>query len=274
MRAGNTTAPVFSGSGASAGQQVANADCIMEDASHLPATDPTAGPPADTPAVLHTIAAQPDALDQNAAADDLQSTRGGIQSTEANPVLASPGSGRKSPPVEARCATNSHVQPESASRIRRAPSAEEGEQERVCAAPEQTDDAVGFEAPQDDSHVEAKVELEHDDTVLNPIIKSVEPQHRNGTAEHVLQQAPSSTIDSAAEQPDEVEGDSKPTGRRPRRAAANRKSALELVRGDSARGGARSETPRTSRTGEAAARTQTARYAPSIRLKMLELTSA
>ena len=208
------------------------------------------------------FAGQQEPADENiAAADDLHCARG-VNSQEVAPVTAAPavqGSCEKPPPqAQAPCTANGHIHPEPASVLEAAPSADVEEQ--ACASPEQAD-AAGVVQRQEDGHVEAKEEVLHDEVILNPVIKSVEPQQRNGTAEHVLQQAPSSTVDSTAEQREEVEGDSKSTAKRPpRRAAANRKSALELVRGETARG-TRSEVTRASRTGEAAARTQAARCA-------------
>lgn len=262
-RAGTTTAPL-SRSGASAGQDAANADCIMEDASE---------PTADPPAALHSIAQQPDPPDEDTAVDDLRSTHVANNSPETAAVIASAmpqDSCQKSQPapVQTRCTTNGHIEPEATSRMDTAPSAEVEVEEQACASRDRADDAAGFAPTHGESDVEAKLELQHDEAVLNPVIKSVEPQQRNGTAEHVLEQAPSSAIDSAVEQRDEAEGDSKSNGRRPRRAAANRKSALEMVRGETARGTPRSETPRASRTGEAAARTQTARYVLLLRLQV------
>lgn len=239
-----STAAPLSRSVASGGHADAAPDCIMEDASK---------PAVEAPALQDCTQPQEPA-DGILAAGDLQ---GAIDSQDVAPAIAAPamqGNCQKPLSAQALCKTNGHIHPEATSGMETPPSAEVDEP--ACASPEQASDCAPM---QGDTYMEAKEEVLHDEIMLNPVIKSVEPQQRNGTAEHVLQQAPSSTIDSTAEQREEVEGDSKSTAKRPpRRAAANRKSALEMVRGEAARG-TRSEAPRASRTGEAASRTQTAR---------------
>lgn len=251
-----TTAPAIQ-SAASADQNAPATDCVMEDATQEPPVEPP---------VLQEAVVQQALKPEHAVADDLNSARIEPQVEEPVPMAASPvekESSLKSPSAqpEDRCATNGHILPQATSGTETVPSADMDADgaDQACSSPEREEDAA-CGAQMQDNHVEPKVQVEPAEIVAHPVIKSVEPQQRNGTTEHVLQQAPSSVIDSAVEQRDDVGGDNRSTGKRPaRRAAANRKSALELVRGETARGTQR-ETQRGSRTGEAAARSQAARY--------------